>query len=270
MQSIKMFFTFLKELLSRRGIIIELTKRDFKASYLGSYLGIIWAFFLPLAMTAIFWFVFQVGFKSQPVDKHPYILWLVCGMFPWFFFSDCINNGTTAIIQNAFIVKKVSFSIAILPIVKILSALIIHLFFILLIFVMFLIYGFSVFDVYVLQVFYYLFCAIMLLVGISWITSSVVIFFKDLKPLISILLQLGFYLTPIFWSFKIVPPSYNFIMKFNPVFYIVQGYRESFIQKVWFWEHWGMTLYFWLATAIILVVGAVVFRKLRPHFADVL
>jgi len=204
------------------------------------------------------------------VDNHPFILWLVCGMFPWFFFSDCVNNGTSSIQQNSFIVKKVSFSIGILPIVKILSALVIHLFFILLIFVMFLIYGFSVFDIYVLQVFYYLFCAIVLLVGISWITSSVVIFFRDLKPLITILLQLGFYMTPIFWSFKIVPPSYHFIMKFNPVFYIVQGYRESFIHKMWFWEHWGMTLVFWGVTGFTLVVGAVVFRRLRPHFADVL
>lgn len=269
MHSIRMFYSFLMELLSRRNVIIELTKRDFKSGYLGSYLGMLWAFLLPLAMTGIFWFVFQVGFKSPPVAGHPYILWLVCGMFPWFFIQDSINNGTTAIVQNAFIVKKVAFSIGILPIVKILSALIIHLFFIALIFAMFLSYGFG-FDWYVLQVPYYLFSSIALLVGITWITSPVVIFFKDLRPLISIILQMGFYLTPIFWDLKILPPSYHFLLKFNPAFYIVQGYRESFIHKVWFWEHWGMTLWFWLITGITLVVGAVVFRRLRLHFADVL
>jgi lipopolysaccharide transport system permease protein/teichoic acid transport system permease protein len=269
MKSIRMSITFLTELFSRRNVIIELTKRDFKSGYLGSYLGILWAFLLPLAMTGIFWFVFQVGFQAKPVENYPYILWLVCGMFPWFFFSECITNGTNSVSQNAFIVKKVAFSIGILPIVKILSALIIHCFFICLIFMMFLIYGFS-FDIYVIQVVYYLFCSIVLLVGITWITSSVVIFFRDLRPLITIILQMGFYLTPIFWDMKILPPSYHFLLKFNPAFYIVQGYRESFIHKVWFWEHWGMTGVFWLFTGFTLVVGAVVFRRLRPHFADVL
>ena len=269
MQSIRMFINFITELCARRNVIIELTKRDFKSGYLGSYLGMVWAFLLPLAMTFIFWFVFQVGFNSKPVAQHPYILWLVCGMFPWFFISDCVNNGTNSILQNAFIVKKVAFSIGILPIVKILSALIIHVFFICLICVMFLAYGFC-FDRYVLQVFYYLFSAIVLLVGITWVTSSVVIFFRDLGPLIAIILQMGFYLTPIFWDLKILPPSYHFLLKFNPAFYIIQGYRESFIHKVWFWEHWGMTLVFWMVTGFILVAGAVVFRRLRPHFADVL
>lgn len=260
---------FLSELLSRRNVIFELTKRDFKSGFLGSYLGIIWAFLVPLALTVIFWFVFQIGYNSMPVADHPYILWLVCGMFPWFFFSDCVTNGTNSIIANAFVVKKVAFSIGILPIVKILSALIVHSFFICLIFAMFLCYGFSL-DIYVIQVFYYLFCAIVLLTGLTWITSSVVIFFRDLRPLVAIILQMGFYLTPIFWDLKILPPSYHFLLKFNPVFYIVQGYRDSFIFKVWFWEHWGTTLVFWMFTALTLVVGAVIFRRLRPHFADVL
>ena len=264
-----MFITFLMELLSRRSIIYELTRRDFKSGYLGSYLGMVWAFLLPIATTLIFWFVFQVGFKAQPVDNYPFILWLICGMFPWFFFQDSISNGTNSITQNAFIVKKVVFSIGILPIIKIFSALIVHLFFIMLIFVLFMFYGHYP-DLYILQVFYYLFCAVVLLTGISWITSSVVVFFRDLGPLISVILQMGFYLTPIFWNLKSLPPSYHFIMKFNPVFYIVEGYRDSFIHKVWFWEHWGMTLCFWGITGITLVVGAVVFRRLRPHFADVL
>jgi len=269
MNSIRMFFAFLSELSERKNVIAELTKRDFKASYLGSYLGILWAFAIPFANILIFWFIFQIGFKSKPVDNVPYVLWLVSGMIPWFFFSDCVNNGTNSVLQNSFIVKKVAFSIGMLPVIKILSALIIHIFFIVLIFVMFLVYGF-VPDLYALQVFYYLFSMIVLLVGISWFTSSVFIFFRDLRPLITIFLQLGFYLTPIFWNLKIFPEKYHILMKFNPIFYIVEGYRDSFITKVWFWEHWGMTLYFWIVTTFTLACGALVFRRLRPHFADVL
>lgn len=264
-----MFLGFLKELTAKKEMIYELTKRDFKTGYLGSYLGIVWAFILPVATTLIFWFVFQVGFNSQPVAGHPYILWLACGLAPWFFISDCVNNCANSVIQNAFVVKKVAFSIAILPIIKILSAVIIHLIFILIIFALFSFYGF-ILDAYVIQVFYYLFCAFVFLVGLSWITSSVMIFFRDLGPIISISLQMGFYLTPIFWNLQILPEEYHLLMKFNPVFYIVQGYRESFILKMWFWEHWGMALYFWTVTAVLLVAGAVIFRRLRPHFADVL
>lgn len=269
MHSIRMFILFLRELLSRRNVVYELTKRDFKTGYLGSYLGIIWAFILPIVTTLIFWFVFQVGFNSNPVADHPYILWLACGLAPWFFISDCVNNTANSIIQNAFVVKKVAFSIAILPITKILSALIIHLIFVVVVFSLFVFYGFAT-DLYLLQVFYYLFCALVFLTGLSWITSSVMIFFRDLGPIITIALQMGFYLTPIFWNLDILPKQYHIFIQFNPIFYIVQGYRESFILKVWFWQHWTTTLYFWAVAATVLVAGAVVFRRLRPHFADVL
>lgn len=269
MHSIRMFILFLGELLSRRNVIRELTKRDFKAGYLGSYLGMVWAFILPIITTLIFWFVFQIGFNSQPVAGHPYILWLICGLAPWFFISDCVNNAANAVIQNAFVVKKVSFSIGILPIIKILSALIVHLIFVVVVFAIFAFYGYFP-DLYVLQVFYYLFCAFVFLVGLSWITSSIMIFFRDLGPIISISLQMGFYLTPIFWNLQIMPAQYRNLINLNPIFYIIQGYRESFILKSWFWEHWWTTLYFWTIAITLLVSGAVIFRRLRPHFADVL
>jgi lipopolysaccharide transport system permease protein len=269
MQSLRMFITFLTELLSRRHVIYELTRRDFKTVYLGSYLGITWAFLLPLANVFIFWFVFQVGFRSRPVENFPFILWYITGLIIWNFFSDSVNNGMNSVTQNAFVVKKVPFSIGILPIVKILSAFVIHLFFILLVIVLFMIYGHYP-DIYYLQVIYYLLATFFFVLGLSWLTSSVVIFFSDLRQIVTILLQFGFFLTPIFWNLKILPEKYHFAMKFNPVYYIIEGYRDSFITKVWFWEHWGMTLCFWIDIAIIMLAGAVVFRRLRPHFGDVL
>lgn len=269
MKNVTMFFSFIAELSCRRSIIVEMTKRDFKAVYLGSYLGMLWAFLVPIAMTLIFWFVFQIGYNAQPVEKYPYILWLVCGMFPWFFFNDSVNNGANSIISNAFIVKKMVFSIGILPIIKILSALLIHVFFIFLIFIMFLAYGYTP-DIYSLQVIYYLFASILLVLGVSWLTAPVLIFFRDLRPIITIVLQIGFYLTPIFWNLNVMPESYRTVISYNPVYYIVQGYRDCFIHKIWFWEHLQASISFWIITLLTLVVGAVVFRRLRPHFADVL
>ncbi len=265
-----MYLNFITELWSRRQMIQELTVRDFKSKYLGSYLGMLWAFVHPTIYIVILWFVFQVGFKSKPQADYPFVLWMMCGIIPWFFFSECLQSATNSILDNSFLLKKVVFSIGMLPIVKILSALIIHSFFIVIIFIMSMLYGYSP-DLHYLQVFYYLFAAIVLLLGLSWLTSSLIIFMRDIGQLVSMVLQFAFWLTPIFWSAKILPVKYANLIKLNPVYYLVEGYRESFIYKVWFWEgHYILSLYYWIVTGIIFVVGAVVFRRLRPHFADVL
>jgi ABC-type polysaccharide/polyol phosphate export permease len=166
-------------------------------------------------------------------------------------------------------VKKVVFKVSVIPIIKILSALFIHFFFIVVILLAFLAYGYTP-RWCNLQIFYYLFAAIVLVVGLSWITSSLVIFVKDVGQVVAMLLQFGFWLTPILWSINMVPEQYRPLMKLNPVFYITEGYRNSFISGTWFWEYPHWTLYFWILTGIIFILGAIIFIKLRPHFADVL
>lgn len=270
MHQLKIFLSFLGELLSKRHIIAELTRADFRKKYLGSYLGILWAFVHPTIYIAIVWFVFQVGFQAQPMNNFPFVLWMLAGIIPWFFFSECLSSATSSIMENAFLVKKVVFSIGMLPLVKILSSLIIHFFFILVIFLMFLIYGYPP-NIYNLQVFYYLFATIILLLGLSWLTSSLSLFLKDTGQIVTMILQFAFWMTPIFWSPKNLSPDTMNLIKLNPVYYIVEGYRESFIYKTWFWEqHYIMTLYFWCVTLLFFILGAVVFRRLRPHFGDVI
>jgi lipopolysaccharide transport system permease protein/teichoic acid transport system permease protein len=231
--------------------------------------GIAWAIIQPTVTILIFWFVFQVGFKSQPVDNFPFILWFIAGVLPWFFFSEALATGTNSILDNSFLVKKIVFRISLLPIIKLITALIVHLFFILFMIGMFLFYGYG-FELYWLQIIYYLFATLILALGISWITSSVVVFFKDVGQFVSMILQFGFWLTPIFWSLKMVPEQYHWIIKLNPVVYIIDGYRNSMIYHVWFWHDLGSSIYFWLITGIIFVLGGLTFKKLRPHFADVL
>lgn len=262
-------FEFLKAIIQNRKLLLELTKNDFKQKYLGNFLGILWAFIQPTATILIFWFVFQVGFKAQPVDNFPFILWLVTGMFPWFFFAEALQNGTNSIMSNSFLVKKVVFRVSLLPIVLLLSSLAVHLFFVLFMFCMYIFYGFSP-EIYWVQVLYYTFATMILTLGLSWITSSLVIFFKDIGQLVGMTLQFGFWLTPIFWSMKMVPEKYQWIIELNPVFYIIEGYRNSMIYHTWFWQDMSMTIYFWSITLVLFVLGALTFRKLRPHFADVL
>jgi len=260
---------FLKAILQNRTLLWSLTKNDFKQRYLGNMLGVAWAFIQPTATILIFWFVFQVGFKSQPVDNFPFILWLVAGMFPWFFFAEGMSTGTNSIVANSFLVKKVVFRVSLLPIISLLSALAIHLFFILFMFGMFIYYGYSP-EWYWLQTLYYLFATVVLLLGFSWITSSVVVFFKDIGQLVAMVIQFGFWLTPIFWNMSMVPERYHWIIELNPMVYIIEGYRNSMIYHKWFWENMDMTIYFWIVTLSIFAIGGLTFKKLRPHFSDVL
>lgn len=263
------FYYFIKDVYKSRTLILNLAQKDLHNRYLGSFLGITWAFIQPTITILIFWFVFQVGFKSMPVDNFPFILWLISAMVPWFFFNDSVQSATNSIVENSYLVKKVVFRVSILPIVKIVSSLFVHIFFIFFMFLMFMVYGYTP-DIHYLQIFYYLASMIVLLVGISWITSSLVIFFKDMGQIVSMLLQFGFWLTPIFWSMDILPQKYHSWFKLNPFYYIAEGYRNSLIYKKWFWEYPYLTLYFWFFTLICILLGVFLFKRLRPHFSDVL
>lgn len=269
MRYTKAFYRFLKDIYTNKQLLKDLVKHDFKSRYLTNYLGILWAFIQPTISVCIFWFVFQVGFKSAPVENVPFILWLIAGMIPWFFLSEALQSATSAILDNSFLVKKIVFRVSLLPIVKIASAIIVHLFFIVFMMFMYLVYGFEP-SIYWLQIGYYLTSAIVFLLGLSWISSSVVIFFRDMSQLINMSVQFGFWLTPIFWSLSMVPEEYRWWFELNPAYYITQGYRDALINHVWFWEKPLEALQFWAIAFIVFALGAIIFRKLRPHFADVL
>lgn len=191
MHYIKVFLEFINSIWQNKGLLWNLTKKDLKQRYVGSYLGILWAFIQPAITVCIFWFVFQVGFKSMPVDNFPFILWLICGMFPWFFFNDALMAATNSIYSNSYLVKKVVFRVSLLPMIQILSALLINGFFVGVLFVMFACYGYWP-SIYNLQVFYYLFGCICLVFGLSLITSSLMIFMKDIGQLVAMCIQFGF------------------------------------------------------------------------------
>ena len=257
------------DIIRNRNLLWQMTKRDFRQRYLGSYLGILWAFIQPAVTVLILWFVFQVGFKAMPVENFPFILWLVCGMFPWFFLSESIISATGSVIESSYLVKQIVFRVELLPIVKIMSALVVHVFFVALLFAMFALYGYSV-SVYNLQIFYYFFAMICLSLGISWLTSSLTVFLRDVGQFMAMIMQFGFWATPIFWSLQMIPERFQFFLKLNPAYYVVEGYRQSFIYHEWFWHHYNLTAYFWLVTLAVMFVGAICFKRLRPHFADVL
>lgn len=259
-----------------RKLLGKLAKDDFKKKFAGSYLGVIWAFVQPVITVLVYWFVFEkaIGAGSQ-IGKDgisvPYVLWLVAGLVPWFFFSDALSSGTNTLIDYNYLVKKVVFQIDILPLVKVISASFVHIFFVCFAILLYACYGYFP-DLYVLQVIYYTFCMAVLVCGLIYITSPIVVFFRDLSQIVNILLQIGIWMTPIMWNFGSIQfsPLIMKILQLNPMFYIVQGYRDAFVNKAGFWEHPELTVYFWVFTLLMLWIGKKVFHRLKPHFADVL
>ncbi len=262
------------ELLQNRQLIWKLAKNDFKTRYAGSYLGIVWAFVQPVITVLLYWFVFTIALPSRAVAvkgdiEIPYILWLIAGIVPWFFFSEALSNGTNALLEYNYLVKKVVFKISILPIIKIISALFVHGFFLLFTVGLFACYGYYP-DLYTLQIFYYSACMFVFVLGLCYITCSIIVFFRDLGQIISIALQVGIWATPILWNITTLSPRLRIIFKLNPMNYIVEGYRDALIDKIWFWENFYSTAYFWILTMCVFAFGAIIFKRLKIHFADVL
>ena len=259
------------ELYQNRKLVLSLAKNDFKTKYAGSYLGIVWAFIQPIVTILVYWFVFSVGLKAGTVSDYPFVLYLVSGIVPWFFLQDALNGGTNALIEYNYLVKKVVFKISILPIVKIISALFVHVFFVAFALILCACYGYTP-SLYTLQIIYYSVCTFLFVLGLVYATSAIVIFFRDLTQIISIFLQVGVWLTPIMWDINMLSshPWLIKLFKLNPMYYVVTGYRDSMLGHIGIWNHASWTIYFWVVTILLFGLGSVIFKRLKPHFADVL
>ena len=271
MSKIKKALELPTEIFHNRKLVFSLAKNDFKTKYAGSYLGIVWAFVQPIVTIVVYWFVFSVGLKAGNASNYPFVLYLISGIVPWFFFQDALNGGTNALLEYNYLVKKVVFKISILPMVKVISALFVHGFFVAFALIISSCYGYTP-TLHTLQLIYYSFCTFMLALALSYATSAVVIFFRDLTQIINIFLQVGVWLTPIMWDLAMLEghPLLMKLFKFNPMYYIVSGYRDSMLGRTWLTPHWKWGIYFWGVTIVLFALGTLIFKRLKPHFADVL
>ena len=264
----------MKELLKNKNLIWELSKNDFKKRYAGSSLGRVWAFVQPLVTVVLYYFVFGLIFPGRAtlaasnIDV-PYVLWLTAGLVPWFFLNEAVTTGANAMNEYNYLVKKVVFKVGILPFIKTISATFIHIFFVCVLLVMYFAYRFKP-SIQLIQLVYYSGCLFMLVLAITYTTSAVTVFFKDLLQIINILLQVGMWGTPILWQLDKVPEKLQPFFRFNPIYYIIEGYRSTLFEGTWIHERWLDTLVFWGIVALLFLIGAYVFKKLRPLFADVL
>ena len=246
-----------------------MAKRELQSQYVGSFLGFLWTFIQPAVMIVVFWFVFSIGFKAKPMNDVPFVVWLTAGMAPWFAFAAIVVSSTGAVIHQAHLIKKTVFPVQILPVVKIFSSMVGHGAFVMLLIVLIFFNRMGI-NTFYFQVLYYLFCLCCLSLGIGYFVSALNVFIRDVGQIVGVLIQVGFWATPIFWDIVIMPEKIQQVLKLNPVYYIVQGYRDSFIYFTPFWERPLYTIYFWVVTCLMWFIGTYVFQKLKPQFADVL
>lgn len=253
-----------------RDMFWVLVKNDFQAKFAGSYLGLFWAYVQPLITITLYWFVFQIGLRSGNVSDYPFILFLMTGLVPWFYFSEAWNGASSALLEYNYLVKKVVFNVGILPILKVASALFVHLFFVAILTILCMVYGYGI-DLYLLQLLYYILCTAFLVLGLSYITSACTVFFRDMSQIINIILMIGMWITPIMWNPEAtMSVGMQTFFKINPIYYIVDGFRDTLLEKAWFWEKTEWSIYFWTISIFIYLLGVKMFNRLKVHFSDVL
>ena len=261
------------ELWQSRHLIWKLARNDFKKRYAGSYLGAFWAMAQPVVTVGMYYVVFDIimgGNASRTTADVPFVLFLTAGLVPWFFFSEALNNGTNALREYDYLVKKVVFKISVLPIIKIIAATFIHIFFVAVLMIVAAVYGYYP-TVYTIQLLYYSICLFIFVLALCYTTCAVVVFFKDLSQIIGIALQIGMWATPILWDIETIGSNrWISILKLNPLVYIVNGYRSAIYERQWFFEDFFSTMYFWIVTVVLFGLGALIFKRLKVHFADVL
>ena len=265
-----MLMTMLKENVSNLRQTLILAKADLVKFYKGAALGYVWAFIKPMVTIGVYLFAFQVGIrKGAPMDGFPFFLWLVAGLLPWFFISDAIIAGTMSIRMYRQFVTKMKFPISTIPSFVLLSKLYVQLAMIAAVVLIYISYGYYP-DVYYLQFLYYIPTMYIFFVVLSWTLSSLAVISRDFENLIKSSLQAILWMTPILWNIgNVSSPMLQAILKLNPIYYFIQGYRNIFLYKKWFFDgHY--TLYIWVVIIALAIIGSLVYKKLYKEFADVL
>ncbi|MCI8492608.1 ABC transporter permease [Anaerotruncus colihominis] len=250
--------------------LVRLANYEMQSQNNGTLLGFIWNFLNPALQILVYWTVFAIGLNtSPPRDDYPYIIWMVVGIIPWFYISGAMNGSSLSIFNYSGVLKRMNFPIALVPIKTVLAQFISHLWALLVVFAVIFVSGYGV-SIYTLQLPYFLLCGIAFLSGYALLTSAVTVLFRDLQKILSSVIRLLFYITPVVWVQDSLPDSLRFILKFNPLAYIVDGYRESILYGNSLEAHWKQGLYFWAVTVGLFILGCNIHMKFRKRFIDLI
>ncbi|MCA1064611.1 ABC transporter permease (plasmid) [Rossellomorea sp. AcN35-11] len=260
----------IKEQISNRQLILRLAAYELKSSYRMNYLGLFWSFLVPVLQILVFWVVFGMGIRSgSPVGDTPYFAWLVIGLVPWFYISPSILQGANSVYSKVNLVSKMKFPVSILPSIEIAKNTFNFLIMLGILIIILLSYGINS-GLYLLQLPYYLIALFTFLYSVSLLLSTLSTIIRDVQLLLQAAMRMLFFLTPIFWDPNNLPEAFKTTLQLNPLYYLVDGFRNTFLGYSWFFEDMTYTLYFWYLTLLLLFVGAALHAKFKDKFVDYL
>lgn len=251
-----------KELYAYRELLKTNVKKDIRGKYKASFLGVLWSFINPLLQVLVYAIVFPYIMRIQTPN---YLIFLICGIIPWTWFTTSISQGTTCITINGNLIKKVYFPREILPISVVTSGLVNFLIscIIILIFVLFGGLGISwhlVFLPFIALIQYVFLLAFALLLG------AINVYVKDVEYIVAFIINMLFYATPILYTTDMFHGWILWIFKLNPIAHVINAYRDIFyvhqVPQI-------MNLLFLLLIGIILLILCYkAFKKLEKRFAE--
>lgn len=255
-----------KSIFLRLRNFFDLVKNDFKAKYAGNFLGVLWAFIYPCVTVILYWFVFRILLNTEAEEGEPYILWLVSALVPFLFVCDAVPAAAGVFVDYSYLVKKVKFGIGVLPFVRVMSNFIIHAFFIFLMLVMSFALGYfpNLGDLWLL---YYIAAELAFVLAVGTLLSVLTVFVRDIRGALSVLIQVGYWLTPLFWNISAADPRIGVIIKLiNPTAYLTEGFRCAVLYGS-APERW-YTVYFWLLILAVSGISAWLYKRLRGVLGD--
>ncbi len=263
----KAFLQFIALTWRYRHPIGVMTRQEILSRYAGSLLGFAWTITHPLVTIALFWFVFSKGFKVAPAAGVPFLSWFICAYAVWQTFSEALTASSQSLIRNQALIKKTTFPAQILPLVAVFSSLINGLVLLVLLLVV-LVYQGIEFHFMAWQVLYYYFALLLLALGLGWLFSAAAVLVRDLLQVVQVILQVGFWATPIFYQPEIFGPTILRFLKLNPIFYLTEGFRNALLYNQPFWADPLQMAYFWVFTLLLLGLGGFAFSRLKPDLAE--
>lgn len=252
-----------KKLYNYRELLKTTVKKEIRGRYKNSFLGVLWSFLNPLLQILVYAIVFPLIMKN---NEKNYVVFLCCGLIPWAFFSTVITRSAFTMIENGNIIKKVYFPREILPIAICISEAVNFLIstLIILAFVVFNGLGLSKFMLFYPIIYLVQF---LLVLAISFIVSSITVYFRDLQHLIGVALQLLFYATPIVYNTAtIAGTGFEWVLAINPMTYIINAYRDIFYHQVM--PDIKSLLILGVILIVVCVLGYAIFNKLQKGFAE--
>jgi ABC-2 type transport system permease protein len=257
-----------------RGLLAELVRRDLSARYRGSRLGILWSLFNPLVYMIVYSIVFS-QFMRFPIKGAPYPVYLLSGLLAWNFFSQALVASVNSILSNASVVKKVAFPWVLLTLSAVLAAFINYLISLLLLVPVVLIFNIplgsslALLPLIVLMMF-------ALALGLGLLVAAGNVYFRDIEYLLNIVLQVGFFLTPIIYSLDTITPKaghglkadvFFTVLRLNPMAWIAVSFQDviAFHRLP---QHWQGLLYSAVVSFAMLLLGLLVFNRLQGKFAE--